>query len=220
VRLVGTDAPSVDPVDSKTLDAHHAFVAGRVAILENVVLSDVAPGEYTLIALPLRLVEADSSPVRAVLIEGDMVSPGGPGPAGSARATGDRAGMTVPIQIPWDLYLGRAVVWCECLAAGVRRAVLLPRLDTIFGPAEEDPARELPREELEWRLISPTESDWRQYRTLVEKQAQHAGVRVHIQRVENVARWLGGTQVAVPQYHLWLFREDDCGTADRGAVRR
>jgi arylformamidase len=69
VRLVGTDAPSVDPVDSKTLDAHHAFVAGRVAILENVVLSDVAPGAYTLIALPLRLVEADSSPVRAVLVE-------------------------------------------------------------------------------------------------------------------------------------------------------
>jgi arylformamidase len=43
--------------------------AGRVAILENVVLSDVAPGAYTLIALPLRLVEADSSPVRAVLVE-------------------------------------------------------------------------------------------------------------------------------------------------------
>ena len=119
--------------------------------------------------------------------------------------------MTVPIQIPWDLYLGRVVVWCECLAAGVRRAVLLPRLDTIFGPAEEDPARELPRDELEWRLISPTESDWRQYRTLVEKQAERAGAHVHIQRVENVARWLGGKQAAVPQYHLWLFREEAVG---------
>jgi hypothetical protein len=119
--------------------------------------------------------------------------------------------MSVPIQIPWDLYLGRVVVWGECLSAGVRRAVLLPRLDTIFGPAEEDPARELPREELEWRLLSPTEADWRQYRTLVEKQAQHAGARVHIQRVENVARWLGGRQAAVPQYHLWLFRDDAVG---------
>lgn len=91
VRLVGTDAPSVDPVDSKTLDAHHAFVQGRVAILENVVLTDVDPGEYTLIALPLRLVEADSSPVRAVLIEGDIPQRGGPGPepAGGER---DRAG--------------------------------------------------------------------------------------------------------------------------------
>jgi arylformamidase len=70
VRLVGTDAPSIDPVDSKSLDAHHIFMRGRVAILENVVLGDVAAGEYTLVALPLKLVEADSSPVRAVLIEG------------------------------------------------------------------------------------------------------------------------------------------------------
>jgi hypothetical protein len=95
----------------------------------------------------------------------------------------------------------------------VRRAVLLPRLDTIFGPAEEDPARELPREELEWRLISPTEADWVQYRSLVAKQAERADVRVHIQRVENVARWIGGRQAAVPQYHLWLYREDDIGAA-------
>ncbi|HUF50180.1 MAG TPA: hypothetical protein VMN60_05070 [Longimicrobiales bacterium] len=121
--------------------------------------------------------------------------------------------MTVPIQIPWDLYLGRVVVWCECLRAGVRRGVLLPRLDTIFGPAEEDPARELPREDLEWRLISPTESDWVQYRALVAKQAERADVRVHIQRVENVAKWIGGRQAAVPQYHLWLYRADDVGSA-------
>ena len=35
--------------------------------------------------------------------------------------------MTVPIQIPWDLYLGKVAVWCDCVNAGVRRAVLLPR---------------------------------------------------------------------------------------------
>jgi arylformamidase len=86
VRLVGTDAPSVDPVDSKSLDAHHAFVDGRVAILENVVLTDVEPGGYTLVALPLRLVEADSSPVRAVLLEGDIAPGRGPGPAAGPTA--------------------------------------------------------------------------------------------------------------------------------------
>lgn len=69
VRLVGTDAPSVDPLDSTSLDAHHALASRGIAILENLALSDVAPGRYTLIALPLRLVEADSSPVRAVLVE-------------------------------------------------------------------------------------------------------------------------------------------------------
>jgi hypothetical protein len=121
--------------------------------------------------------------------------------------------VTVPILIPWDMYLGRVVVWCECLNAGVRRAVLLPRLDTIFGPAEEDPGRELPREELDWRLISPTEADWTQYRSLVEKQAERAGMRVTAQRVENVARWIGGRQVAVPQFHLWLFRDEEIAGA-------
>ena len=93
VRLVGTDAPSVDPVDSKTLDAHHAFVDGRVAILENVVLTDVEPGGYTLVALPLRLVEADSSPVRAVLLEGDITAGGGPRPA-AGQAAGPTDGLS------------------------------------------------------------------------------------------------------------------------------
>lgn len=76
-RLIGTDAPSVDPIDSKTLDAHRALVRGGVAILENLVLTHVPPGRYTLVALPLRLVEADSSPVRAVLLtEGDPTREG------------------------------------------------------------------------------------------------------------------------------------------------
>jgi arylformamidase len=72
VKLVGSDAPSMDHVDSKTLDTHHILVDQGVAVLENLVLSHVAPGVYTLIALPLKLVEADSSPVRAVLIEGEF----------------------------------------------------------------------------------------------------------------------------------------------------
>jgi arylformamidase len=67
VRLVGTDAPSVDPLDSKELPAHHALGAGGVFILESLLLDEVPEGEYELIALPLRLVETDGSPVRAVL---------------------------------------------------------------------------------------------------------------------------------------------------------
>jgi arylformamidase len=67
VLLVGTDAASLDPQDSKTLDAHHAVRAHRMAILEGVVLDDVAPGDYELIALPLKLAGMDASPVRAIL---------------------------------------------------------------------------------------------------------------------------------------------------------
>lgn len=67
VRLIGVDTPSVDPEDSKTLDAHHALHAHNVLILENIVLDNVEPGNYELIALPLRLYGADGSPVRAVI---------------------------------------------------------------------------------------------------------------------------------------------------------
>jgi arylformamidase len=67
VILVGTDAASLDPQDSKTLDAHHAVRAHRMAILEGVVLDAVAEGDYELIALPLKLAGMDASPVRAIL---------------------------------------------------------------------------------------------------------------------------------------------------------
>lgn len=78
--LVGTDAPSVDPVDSKSLESHRILVEAGIPNLENLALSGVAPGRYGLIALPLRLVEADSSPVRAVLLRGRIPELGQEGP--------------------------------------------------------------------------------------------------------------------------------------------
>lgn len=68
VELVGIDTPSVDAMDSKTLDAHKILFEGGVAILESIDLSGVEPGPYQLIALPLRIAGGDSSPVRAVLL--------------------------------------------------------------------------------------------------------------------------------------------------------
>ncbi|GAA3592147.1 arylformamidase [Klugiella xanthotipulae] len=65
--LVGVDAASIDPVDSKRMLAHHAAAGAGVAILENLHLQHVPEGRYELIALPLRLADADASPVRAVL---------------------------------------------------------------------------------------------------------------------------------------------------------
>lgn len=67
VRLIGIDTPSIDPQDSKTLDAHHAVRTHRMAILEGIVLDAVAEGDYELIALPLKLRGLDASPVRAIL---------------------------------------------------------------------------------------------------------------------------------------------------------
>ena len=67
VRLLGLDVPSVDAIDSKDLPIHHALAAAGVFIMESLDLSAVPAGVYELIALPLRIVGGDASPVRAVL---------------------------------------------------------------------------------------------------------------------------------------------------------
>ncbi|GMA63811.1 arylformamidase [Alicyclobacillus fastidiosus] len=67
VQLLGLDLPSVDPLDSKELPAHHALARHNIHILEGLVLDDVPAGDYELAALPLPLADADGSPVRAVL---------------------------------------------------------------------------------------------------------------------------------------------------------
>jgi len=69
-RLVGTDAESIDAEDADDLPAHRALLSRGVALLEGLELDHVAPGDYQLIALPLKFAGLDASPVRAVLIEG------------------------------------------------------------------------------------------------------------------------------------------------------
>ncbi len=65
--LVGIDSPSIDPQNSKSLDAHNMVRRHRMAILEGLVLADIPTGDYELIALPLKLANADAAPVRAIL---------------------------------------------------------------------------------------------------------------------------------------------------------
>ncbi len=67
VKLIGIDTPSVDLFAAKDLPAHRACLRCQLAILEGLLLTDVPPGLYELIALPLKLVGFDASPVRAVL---------------------------------------------------------------------------------------------------------------------------------------------------------
>jgi arylformamidase len=69
VTLVGIDSQSVDPADSKLLPSHHTLLRLNLRVLENLVLDDVPEGDYELIALPLKLMLADASPVRAILRE-------------------------------------------------------------------------------------------------------------------------------------------------------
>ena len=66
-RLIGVDVPSVDPETSKDLPSHMACHRHDIRIVENLVLADVEPGDYELIALPLKLAGLDAAPLRAVL---------------------------------------------------------------------------------------------------------------------------------------------------------
>jgi arylformamidase len=67
VLLVGIDTASIDPADSKTLPSHQVIRQRGLRVLENLVLDDIPEGDYELIALPLKLMLADASPVRAIL---------------------------------------------------------------------------------------------------------------------------------------------------------
>ena len=69
VKLVGIDSASIDPAESKSLDSHQVIRRLGLRVLENLVLDQVPEGDYELIALPLKLMTADASPVRAVLRE-------------------------------------------------------------------------------------------------------------------------------------------------------
>ncbi len=69
VRLVGLDSPSVDHTESKDLCAHHNLLAKNIYWLENLDLTAASCGEYFLVAAPLKFMELEASPVRALLLD-------------------------------------------------------------------------------------------------------------------------------------------------------
>jgi arylformamidase len=68
VRLVGIDALSIESDPTGRFPVHHRLLKASVAIVEGLVLADVPAGSYELRCLPLRLVDGDGAPCRAVLI--------------------------------------------------------------------------------------------------------------------------------------------------------
>ena len=68
LRLIGTDAASVGSPGFE-IRPHKAFLRKGIAILEGLDLSQVKPGNYFLIALPMKIGGADGAPVRAFLAD-------------------------------------------------------------------------------------------------------------------------------------------------------
>lgn len=69
IKLVGIDYLSIENYESLDHATHHLLLRDNVVILEGLDLSGVSPGDYELIALPLKLKGADGSPARVVLRE-------------------------------------------------------------------------------------------------------------------------------------------------------
>ena len=67
VVLIGIDTPSLNPTTSQNLPSHQQLLHHQTRVLENLVLDDATPGDFELIALPLKLMKANASPIKAIL---------------------------------------------------------------------------------------------------------------------------------------------------------
>jgi arylformamidase len=67
IKLLGVDYLSVEIYSDQTSRTHKTLLSGGVIILEGLNLSEINPGIYELMCLPLKLVGAEGAPARAVL---------------------------------------------------------------------------------------------------------------------------------------------------------
>ncbi len=70
IGLVGIDFLSIEERGAAEHPVHHILLENGVVIVEGLDLGNVDPGPYTLVCLPLKVVDGDGGPARAVLIEG------------------------------------------------------------------------------------------------------------------------------------------------------
>jgi len=69
IELVGIDFLSIEARGASGHPVHHILLENGVVIVEGLDLGDVEPGTYTLVCMPLKVVDGDGGPARAVLIE-------------------------------------------------------------------------------------------------------------------------------------------------------
>ena len=69
IKTVGVDYLSVDCFKSFDYPVHKLLLSSNIGIIEGLNLRHVKEGSYLLCSLPLKIDNADGSPVRAVLIE-------------------------------------------------------------------------------------------------------------------------------------------------------
>jgi arylformamidase len=69
LRLVGIDSLSIDRFESEHHPTHLVLLPQNIVVLEGLNLSQIAPGHYHMVALPLKLQDADGAPARVILLD-------------------------------------------------------------------------------------------------------------------------------------------------------
>ena len=65
---MGIDYLSIDKFRSESHPSHFVLLKNNIPILEGLNLSAVPAGDYTVVALPLNLHDADGAPARVILM--------------------------------------------------------------------------------------------------------------------------------------------------------
>jgi arylformamidase len=73
IRTLGFDYLTIDPYGSLEFKAHYTLLGHDIIIIEGLNLSGITPGEYQMVALPLKLQNGNGSPARVVLIKEDKI---------------------------------------------------------------------------------------------------------------------------------------------------
>ncbi|UCE51504.1 MAG: cyclase family protein [Desulfobacterales bacterium] len=69
IQLVGIDYLSIQMFNDAKAPTHQILLEAGIIIIEGLNLREVRPGFYQLICLPIKLVDSEGAPARAVLIE-------------------------------------------------------------------------------------------------------------------------------------------------------
>lgn len=69
VKLAGTDYLSIERFKAEDHYVHHTLLGAGVIILEGLDLTEVEAGDYELACLPLKVLDGDGAPARAVLVK-------------------------------------------------------------------------------------------------------------------------------------------------------
>ncbi|QLK86800.1 cyclase family protein [Staphylococcus sp. 17KM0847] len=69
IEVIGVDVPSVDVLNSETLDNHHRLAQHEIYHIENLCLNAISSGYYRFIGLPIKVRGAEAAYIRAVVAQ-------------------------------------------------------------------------------------------------------------------------------------------------------